>query len=136
MKRMDIVGRGIDMAAFFATVGIALGLAAVTVSAEENDRLPVTDLKPLLKRAIDQGSARGVLVGPAADYARRKFDTDTPIEIDVRAIRALPQPGCSRLEVTTHQTNVLENRANGQRGDKTLRYQLSYCRDGHLLERP
>jgi hypothetical protein len=102
------------------------------VFAAEGERLPVSNLAPLLKLAIDQGAARGILVGPAAEYARRKFDTDAPIEVDVRAIRALPQPGCSRLEVTTRQKNVLEN---GQRGDKTLRWQLSYCRDGHLLER-
>ena len=107
-------------------------LFSATVRAERGDRLPVSDLKPLLKLAIDQGSARGVMIGVAADYARRKFDTDAPIEVDVREVQALPQPGCSRLEVTTRQKDVLEN---GTRGEKTLRYQLSYCRDGHLLER-
>lgn len=115
---------------------VAVLCCVATVYAADGDRLPVPDLKPLLQLAIDQGMARGVLVGAAADYVRRKFDSDAPIEIDVRAVRALPQPGCSRLEVTTRQKNVLENPATGQRGDKTLRYQLSYCRDGHLLERP
>ena len=111
---------------------VAAMLFSATVHAESGDRLPVSDLKPLLKLAIDQGSARGVMIGVAADYARRKFDADAPIEVDVREVQALQQPGCSRLEVTTRQKDVLEN---GVRGDKTLRYQLSYCRDGHLLER-
>lgn len=105
---------------------------AATVHAADGDRLPVSNLQPLLKLAIDQGVARGIMIGTAADYTRRKFDADAPIEVDVREVQALPQPGCSRLEITTRQKDVLEN---GVRSDKTLRYQLSYCRDGHLLER-
>ena len=110
--------------------------SAAAGRADATDRLPVSDLRQLLKLAIEQGSAHGVMTGVAADYARRKFETDAPIEVDIRKIETLPQPGCSRLEVTTRQKDVLENGANGTRGDKTLRYRLSYCRDGHLLERP
>ena len=117
---------------YWPSILAAALLFSATIRAETGDRLPVSDLMPLLKLAIDQGSARGVMIGIAADYARRKFDTDAPIEVDVREVQALPQPGCSRLEVTTRQKDVLEN---GTRGEKTLRYQLSYCRDGHLLER-
>ena len=62
---------------------------------------------------------------------REKFDTAEPIEIDVRALHALPQPGCSRLEVSTRQKGVLEN---GKRGDKELTYQVSYCLDGRFPE--
>jgi hypothetical protein len=78
------------------TVAAAL-LLAVSVRAEPVGRVAVSDLKPLLQRAIDQGSARGVMQGEAATFVRQKFDATAPIEIDVRALHALPQPGCSRL---------------------------------------
>jgi len=92
-------------------------------------RTQVTEIKPLLIRAIEQGSAHGVLVNEAATYVRQKFDSSTPIEIDVRA---LPQPGCSRLEVTTRQKDVLEKT---KRSDKELIYQVSYCRDGRFPDK-
>ena len=107
-------------------------LMAAGASAQATDRIPVSDLKPLLKLAIEQGSARGVMVGEAAAYVRQKFGSAAPIEIDVRALHALPQPGCSRLEVTTRQQDVVEQ---GKREDKTLTYQVSYCRDGRFPER-
>ena len=112
-------------------------LLAVTGSpgesfAEPIDRGPVRDIKPLLKGAIEHGAARGVIVGDAAAYVRQRFDTAAPIEVDVKRIHALPQPGCSRLEVTTRQLAVSEN---GKREDKELVYQVSYCRDGTFPER-
>ncbi|MBE0623510.1 MAG: hypothetical protein IH606_01735 [Burkholderiales bacterium] len=104
-------------------------LLALGVHADPAGRIVVSDLKPLLQRAIDAGYARGVMQGAAAAYVRQKFDTSTAIEIDVRVLHALPQPGCSRLEVRTRQKDVLEN---GRRADKELRYQVSYCRDGRF----
>ena len=97
--------------------------------AQPSARMQVTEIKPLLIRAVEQGSAHGVLVGESAAYVRQKFDASAPIEIDVRALHALPQPGCSRLEVTTRQKDVLEKT---NRGDKELVYQVSYCRDGRF----
>ena len=113
------------------TVATAL-LLAVGVRAEPVGRFAVSDLKPLLQLAIDQGSARGVMQGEAATFVRQKFDATAPIEIDVRALYALPQPGCSRLEVTTRQKDVLEK---GKRADKELTYQVSYCRDGRFPDK-
>ena len=72
-----------------------------------------------------------MIVGDSASYVRQKFDTTAPIEIDVRALHALAQPGCSRLEVSTRQKSVLEN---GKRADRELTYQVSYCRDGRFPE--
>ena len=94
--------------------------------------MPVRDLKPLLKAAIVHGMARGVIIGDAAGYVRQRFDTSAPIEVDVKSLQALPQPGCSRLEVTTRQLGVLET---GNRQDKELVYQVSYCRDGTFPEK-
>ena len=102
------------------------------VSAQPLARIEVTEIKPLLLRAIDQGSAHGVLVGESAAYVRQKFDASAPIEIDVQALHVLPQPGCSRLEVRTRQKDVLEK---SQRGDKELVYQVSYCRNGRFPDR-
>ena len=113
-------------------VALATAILMASASAQPTDRIPVSDVKPLLKRAIEQGSARGVMVGEAAAYVWRKFGFAAPIEIDVRALHALPQPGCRRLEVTTRQQNVREQ---GRREDKTLTYQVSYCRDGRFPER-
>lgn len=105
---------------------------AQSVAAQPVPRIQVSEIKPLLTRAIEQGSAHGVLVGVAATYMRQKFDSGAPIEIDVRALHALSQPGCSRLEVTTRQRDVLEH---GKRGDKELTYQVSYCRDGRFPDK-
>jgi hypothetical protein len=113
----------------FASLVVALGQDA---SANPSARIQVSDIKPLLIRAIDQGSAQGALTGDAAAYIRQKFESTAPIEIDVRTLYALPQPGCSRLEVTTRQKDVLEK---AKRGDKELVYQVSYCRDGRFPEK-
>ncbi len=111
---------------------LACLVLAQDASANRSARIPVSDLKPLLIRAIDQGSAQGVLVGDAATYVRQKFESSAPIEIDVRTLYALPQLGCSRLEVTTRQKDVVEK---AKRGDKELVYQVSYCRDGGFAEK-
>ncbi|MBE0612145.1 MAG: hypothetical protein IH604_00610 [Burkholderiales bacterium] len=110
-------------------VWFALALAGTggLSSAQSGDRVAVQDIKPLLKGAIEHGTARGVIVGESATYIRQRFDTLAPIEVDVKSLHPLPQPGCHRLEVTTRQQAVLEN---GKREDKELVYQVSYCRDG------
>jgi hypothetical protein len=92
-------------------------------------RMQVTAIKPLLTRALQQGSAHGVLVGESATYMRQQFESEAAIEIDVQALHALPEPGCARLEVTTRQKDVREK---AKRDDKELVYQMSYCRDGRF----
>jgi hypothetical protein len=103
--------------------GVAAGAAA---------RIEVSELKPLLLRAIEQGTAHGILVGVGADDLRRRFEATDPIEIDVRAMHTLPQAGCSRLEVVTHQRDVLEG---DKRSSQSLTYQLSFCRDGRFPDK-
>lgn len=109
-----------------SALAIACGAAQPSAAAE---RTTVSEIKPLLMRAAEQGVAYGVLGGTGADYLQRRFDTTSPIEIDVRRLRALPQAGCSRLEVTTRQRAVL---VDGQRQDQALVYQLSFCADGRF----
>lgn len=113
--------------------GIITALACAHHAAGEPvTRTPVSGIKPLLIRAIEQGVAHGVLVGDAATYIRQKFDANTPIEIDVRTLHTLPQPGCSRLDVTTRQQDVLEKT---QRSDQALTFQISYCHDGRFPDK-
>ena len=114
-------------------LGAALlgALLAAPLSAQQTERIPVTEIKPLLALAAEQGSAQGVLTGPGAEDMRRRFDATTPIEIDVSTLHPLPQPGCARLEVTTRQRDVLER---GKRADQELRWQVSFCRNGRFAE--
>ena len=114
-----------------AALPLALGNAHAASPYETTPRHAVTDLKPLLARAAAEGSARGTLTGPGAQAIARRFQTDTPIEIDVRRIQRLPQLGCGRLEVTTRQRDVNQS---GKRGDQEMVYQLSYCADGRFPE--
>ena len=108
----------------------ALACSSVQLTAAAAiERIEVSEIKPLLRRAAEQGVAYGVLVGTGAAYAQRRFDTTSPIEIDVRRLRTLPPAGCGRLEVTTHQRAVL---VEGERHDQALVYQLSFCADGQF----
>ena len=117
--------------ALAAAFPLALCTAHAAGPAENTPRQAVSDLKPLLARAAAEGSARGTLTGASAQAIARRFQTDAPIEIDVRRLQQLPQPGCGRLEVTTRQRDV--NQA-GKRGDQEMVYKLSYCADGRFPE--
>ena len=114
--------------AMFATACMTV-LSASPASAVE--RIAVTEIKPLLMRAADRGEAHGVLTGTGAAYVQRRFDTTSPIEVDVKRLRALPQVGCGRLEVTTRQRGLL---INGNRADQELAYHLNFCADGRFPE--
>lgn len=120
----------------FAVIScIGIGLRPVHATELEGpvERTPVTEVKPLLIVAAQRGEAHGVLGGPGADYVRRRFDVAAPIEIDVRRLHELLQPGCGRLEVTTRQRDVVES---GSRHDQTLTYQVSFCSNGQFPEKP
>ncbi len=109
-----------------------LTLSAAIADAATPPRTPVSDLRPLMTQAIAEGSARGRLVGPGADYIARRFGFTSPIEVDVLRMHAENKPGCARLKVITRQKGA----ANADRGrDQELVYQVSYCADGRLLDK-
>lgn len=118
--------------AIFCHLCLAQSPAHATERAEPDERTPVTEIKPLLIVAAERGEAHGVLGGPGADYVQRRFDTATPIEIDVRRLHELPQAGCGRLEVTTRQRAVLES---ASRRDQILTYQVSFCSNGQFPDK-
>ena len=108
----------------------AMALTAATAwAAAVSERVPVTTLRPLLMAALAHGTAHGVLVGDAVPFMTQHFGSAAPIDIDVRTLHPLPQPGCQRLEVTTTQRAVLDPKT-ARTQDATLRYQISYCRHG------
>jgi hypothetical protein len=112
-----------------AAVAIACGTVQPAVAAAI-ERIAVSEIKPLLMRAANRALPRR-----PGWHGRRlraaQVRHDAPIEIDVRTLRALPQAGCGRLEVTTRQRAVL---VAGQAQDQELVYQLSYCADGRFPE--
>ncbi len=115
--------------ALIPLVGI-LACSLVSVS-QAVERRGVTELRPLMLEALATGKAHGLLVGPGAEAMARRFDADTPIELDVRRIKRLPKAGCGRLQVVTRQRGVLED---GKRRDQELVYEISYCADGRFPE--
>jgi hypothetical protein len=107
-----------------------LCLSAVTLAAVGAvERQTVTEIKPLLIRAAAQGVAHGRLTGTGSAYLQRRFETASPIDIDVQRLHLLPQPGCARLQVTTRQRNVL---VSGKRDAQELVYQLNFCTEGRF----
>lgn len=114
----------LTLAALCLSVVVALPAAAV-------ERMAVNDIRPLLMRAAAQGAAHGVLTGAGTAYLQRRFDTSSPVEIDVQRLHVLPQRGCGRLEVTTRQSAVL---IQGKREPRELIYQVSFCADGRFPE--
>ena len=107
--------------------------ASVMAPAFALERVPVTSLKPLLIQAIDRGESQGQLIGESATFMRERFGSTAPIEIDVKALRNLPQTACKRLQVTTRQKAVRETPSQAP-ADRELIYQVSYCRDGRFPE--
>ena len=117
---------------YFAAITL-LTLTASNVCAA--DRQAVTTVKPLLVTALDQGEAHGVLVGQVAQYIAQTFKSTAPIEIDVKTVRALGEPGCKRFAVTTSQDNVVDfnrERRDTKPARTAFTYQLNYCRDGRM----
>ena len=111
----------------------AIALLALTASnLDAVDRQAVTTVKPLLLTALDQGEAHGVLVGQAAQYIAQTFKSTAPIEIDVKTVQVLREPGCKRLAVTTAQDDVVDfnrDKRETQPARNSFTYQFNYCRD-------
>lgn len=94
-------------------------------------RTPVADPRPLMIAAIDSpsGEAHGVLTGETADVINRKFNSQTPILIDVTTEKRYAQAGCSRLKVVFRQDAVRLPGAAAPR-KQTIEFGINYCRDG------
>ncbi len=107
--------------------------AAVAWAAASSERVSVTTLRPLLIAALAHGTAHGNLVGEAVPFMTQHFSSAAPIEIDVRTLHPLAQPGCQRLEVTTTQRAVIDPKT-ARAQDAKLIYQISYCRNGGFPE--
>ena len=119
----------------FASVPRVLLVAAWILTATPvlasgpSERVPVTTLRPLLVAALAHGTAYGTLVGEVVPFMTQNFGSAAPIEIDVRSLHPLPQPGCQRLEVTTTQRAIIDPKTASAQ-DAKLVYKISYCRNG------
>ena len=78
-----------------------------------------------------------MLVGQAAQYIAQTFKSTAAIEIDVKTVQALGEPGCKRVAVTTSQDNVVDfnrERPDTKPARTAFTYQVNYCRDGRVLQ--
>ena len=113
------------------TLPLAIALALSSPIATAQERIAVSDARPLLLAAIDapDGRAHGVLSGPTADAITARFKATSPVYIDVSTERRYAQPGCRRLKLSFWQDGVQLPGAPGPRR-QTIDFGLNYCRDG------
>lgn len=110
-------------------LGLAMAVSSAVATAQE--RIAVSDARPLLLAAIDapDGRAHGVLSGPMAEAITARFKATSPVYIDVSTERRYAQPGCRRLKVSFWQDGVQLPGAPSPRR-QTIDFGLNYCRDG------
>lgn len=130
--------------------GVTLAILALVVAcgsaiAGSAERLEVTSIRSLLLAAISNGEAHGVLNNDHVAETVKLFRTTEPLEIDVKRVRDLPEPGCKRLEVTTTlrkaypdargiSVMTAEEKVRTKNGtipqDVSFKYQISFCSNG------
>lgn len=116
------------------TPGLFMALAMLHgpwALATDVPRQPVTDAAPLMRQALAaiDGKASGVLTGQKADAISRRFQTQSPIHIDVRIERRYAQHGCARLKVLFWQDGVLLPGA-GKARRQSIEFGIDYCASG------
>ena len=94
-------------------------------------RVPVADASPLMRQALqaNDGKASGALTGESADAISRRFQSQSPINIDVRTERRYAQSGCARLKVLFWQHGVLVPGADKARR-MSIEFGIDYCLSG------
>ena len=100
---------------------IAALLAATTVSAAE--------VATLMREAIMNGAAQGVVSGPIGDETRQKLNATGPLSIQIKRVYAFEQPGCARLQLNFKQADALAPGAT-MPAEYTFASQVSVCLDG------
>tara|TARA_R110001599_G_scaffold94985_1_gene246747 strand:+ start:835 stop:1233 length:399 start_codon:yes stop_codon:yes gene_type:complete len=116
------------------TLGLVMALAMLHgpwALATDASRQPVTDAAPLMRQALAaiDGKASGVLTGESATAIGRRFQTQSPIHIDVRTERRYAQSGCARLKVLFWQDGVLLPGADKARR-RSIEFGIDYCASG------
>ena len=114
-----------------ACVATLLLAFASPVCADDGERVPVPDARPVMLAALQSadGQAHGVLTGEMADAISKRFGATSPIYIDVTTERHYRQAGCSRLKVVFWQDGVLLPGASSPRR-QTMDFGINYCLDG------
>ncbi|MCZ4314785.1 hypothetical protein O4H66_15355 [Comamonadaceae bacterium G21597-S1] len=110
---------------------VALSLSQSWALATDVPRLPVSEVSPLLRQALQSsdGTANGILVGELAQAIGLRFQSPSPIHIDVRTERRYVQAGCARLHVLFRHDGVLLPGAADARG-QSIEFGIDYCLTG------
>ncbi len=110
---------------------LMLGVFQSWSLAADITRLPVTEVSPLLRQALQSsdGTANGILVGELAQAIGRRFQSPSPIHIDVRTERRYVQAGCARLHVLFRQDGVQMSGAEAAR-HQSIEFGIDYCLTG------
>lgn len=142
--------KAIGIAVFKRAVPVvkaAMLMTGLSNDAHAVERVEVTSVRPLFLAAIERGEAHGFITGKSTEVMTGMFKTREPMEVDVKAVRDLPETGCKRLEVTTLQRGAYpderglklmteEQRRASKNGtvpqDIKFTYQISYCRGGRF----
>ena len=113
------------------TILFVVALVSLNCNAQQAERAPVTDARPLMLAALRSadGQAHGLLTGDIADAISKRFSATTPIFIDVTTEKRYAQAGCSRLKLSFWQDGVLLPGANAPR-KQTIEFGINYCLDG------
>jgi hypothetical protein len=116
----------------FLNLFMALAMSYCPLAlATDIPRQPVTDAAPLMRQALlaIDGKASGVLTGESAHAISRRFQTQSPIHIDVSTERRYAQSGCARLKLLFWQDGVMLPGADKARR-QSIEFGIDYCLSG------
>lgn len=118
-------------------VAIALLATGDPAAAQSASRARVETIRPLLDRALVQGTAEGVLSGPATALIAKHFGTTAPIELTVIAEGPRDKAGCRPLAVTTAQDGVIDFNVEGRASEprrQSFTWRAVYCGNGEFKQ--
>ncbi|MFA7293766.1 MAG: hypothetical protein WC023_16115 [Rhodocyclaceae bacterium] len=89
---------------------------------------PYRNARELMVEAIVTGHAAGVMNGAIAQAFAAQFGSHGDLLVDATVERALPEPGCKRLQVNYTQRGVPTLQGTTA---VHLNTRINYCLDGH-----
>jgi hypothetical protein len=81
----------------------------------------------LLVKAIGDGTAAGLMVGPIADHFTTTLQSKAPLKARARVLKRFQEAGCARLELVLTKDHV--NTPKGMTS-AVMTSQMNYCVNG------
>jgi hypothetical protein len=83
----------------------------------------------MIRKAIEQGHAEGILYGPVAENSRLKLNATGALNLNAKRLYLFDQPGCARLQLDFVQSDAL---LPGSATPAPYRWstEMSICTDG------